>query len=131
MKPHNKGHAVLIIDDDERIRHIIKRQLALAAYTVFEAASARQAFEIFDSQNIDAVVCDIKMKDTDGFEITKQIKEQLPSLPVVILTGFIEEEYSDKARKLGCFDFLVKPVKREKLIQVLNKALSTEKINKQ
>ncbi|MBN1799245.1 MAG: response regulator [Spirochaetales bacterium] len=119
--------AVLIIDDDEDIRRIIKRQLQRTAYTVFEAGNRPEAFAILREQNISAVVCDIKMKDTDGFEITQQIKEQFPLLPVIILTGFIGEEYSDKAKELGCFAFLIKPVKREKLIQVLKRALSKSK----
>jgi two-component system response regulator YesN len=125
MIKSKKTSAVLIIDDDEHIRHIIRRQMQLAPYTVFEAGNRLEAFDILREQPISAVVCDIKMKDTDGFEITKQIKEQFPLLPVIILTGFIEEEYSDKAKELGCFDFLIKPVKREKLIQVLKRALSS------
>jgi len=124
MVKSERAAAVLIIDDDEHIRHIIRRQLQLAPYTVFEAGNRQEAFGILCSETISAVICDIKMKDTDGFEITKQIKEQFPFLPVIILTGFIEEEYSNKARELGCFDFLIKPVKREKLRSVLDRALS-------
>jgi CheY-like chemotaxis protein len=119
MNHGEKIYSILIIDDDKPIRRIIKTQLGQAVYRVFEAESRAEVFNILDARKIDAVICDIKMKDTDGFEVTRQIRSRFPGLPVIILTGLIERENMETARSLGCYDFLIKPVKREKLRLVL------------
>ena len=126
MNQQSKPTAVLIVDDDKRIRHIIKNQLKSAGYIIFEAGTAKQAIKILNMEKVDMIVCDIKMKEADGFEFIRQLKEHTPTLPVIILTGFIEKEYALKARELGCFAFLIKPVKREKLIRVLERAVGGE-----
>jgi DNA-binding NtrC family response regulator len=114
---------VLVIDYDERIRQIIKLQLKSLPYIIREASTSREAFCILKNEKVDTVICDLKMKDIDGFDILRRIKARFPSLPIIILTGFIEKDYAEKADALGCFDFINKPVKREKLREVLSRAL--------
>jgi DNA-binding NtrC family response regulator len=114
--------SLLVIDDDERIRKVIKIQLKDTDYKVFEADDKNTAMELIRDNPIDIVICDIKMKESNGFEILKEIKQLYPELPVIMLTGFIDKKMSDDAKEMGCFDFITKPVRREKLIQTIDSA---------
>ena len=114
---------LLIIDDDERIRKIIKIQLH-SKFNVCDAENKDIAFQILKDIQADVIICDIKMKDANGFVILKELKKTYPGIPVIMLTGFIDKKISDKAKKMGCFDFVTKPVRREKLIRTINRALA-------
>jgi DNA-binding NtrC family response regulator len=114
---------LLIIDDDDRIRKIIKIQLHKKAVELFDAPNKNSAFEILNREKIDCVICDIKMKDTNGFVILQDIKKQFEDLPVIMLTGFIDKKVSERAQKLGSFDFITKPVRRENLVSTISKAI--------
>jgi len=114
---------LLIIDDELQIRRIIRIQLHKKDYTIHEADNKDIAFKILEDVPIDVIICDIKMKDSNGFVILKEIKIKYPDIPVIMLTGFIDKKISDKARNMGCFDFMTKPVRREKLLQTIEKAI--------
>jgi DNA-binding NtrC family response regulator len=114
---------LLIIDDDEKIRKIIKIQLHKRDITIYEADNRESAFHLLSTKSIDAVICDIKMKDTNGFVILQEIKKTYKKLPVIMLTGFIDKKLSIRAKELGSFDFITKPVRREVLLQTLSKAV--------
>jgi DNA-binding NtrC family response regulator len=113
---------VLIIDDDENIRKIIKIQLHNSDYSLFEAEDKASAMTILAAEHIDVVLCDIKMKDTTGFIILTEIREKYPGVPVIMVTGFIDKKVSERARELGSFECITKPVRREKLIETITKA---------
>ena len=115
---------VLIIDDDQKIRKIIKRQLHRTEFNLHEAENRDIAFSILAETDIAVVICDIKMKDANGLVVLKELRTQYPGIPVIMLTGFIDKKVSDKAKTLGCFDFITKPVRREKLISTIRDALS-------
>lgn len=119
---------ILIIDDDKRIRDIIKIQLGKNEFIILEAQNQLEAFNVFETNRVDVVLCDIKMKEIDGITVLKQIKSRSPDLPVIMLSGFINKEISDEARQAGCFDFITKPVKRQKLLEIINKALKEKNI---
>jgi two-component system response regulator HydG len=113
---------ILIIDDDEKIRKIITIQLHNTDFRVFEAEDRVQAFGILGKEHIDVVLCDIKMKDTSGFVILEELRHTRPGTPVIMLTGFIDKKVSERAKELGSFDCITKPVRREKLIETITKA---------
>ena len=114
---------LLIIDDEERIRKIIRIQLHNTEFSVYEAENRDLAFKILESVPVDVIICDIKMKESNGFVILKELKEKYPHIPVIMLTGFIDKKVSDKAKEMGCFDFITKPVRREKLKETISNAL--------
>jgi len=118
---------VLVIDDDERIRKVIRLQLKSTGYTVFEAEHDRQAFEWLGSRPIDIIVCDIKMKGLSGIEVLRAVKQVFPSIPFIILTGLIGDQYAREAKEAGCFAYLNKPVRKETLLEVLGRAAAEKK----
>lgn len=114
---------LLIIDDDDKIRKIIRIQLHKKSLDIYDAPNRNTAFDILNNEKIDLVICDIKMKDTNGFVILQDIKKQFTDLPVIMLTGFIDKKVSERAQKLGSFDFITKPVRRENLVNIISKAI--------
>ncbi|MBN1696595.1 MAG: response regulator [Spirochaetales bacterium] len=114
---------VLIIDDDERIRHIIKIQLHKTDFNLLEADNREIALETLRGSPVDVIICDIKMKDTTGFILLKELKATYPHIPVIMLTGFIDKNVSEKAKRMGSFAFITKPVRREKLIETIRQAV--------
>jgi len=117
---------ILIIDDDKRIRQIIKIQLNKTKFTLFEAEDRPSALKILESEDIHVIICDIKMKDTNGFVLLEEMKKKYTNIPVIMLTGFIDKKVSDKAMRLGSFDFITKPVRRQHLIDTIRRALGED-----
>jgi len=116
---------ILIIDDESRIRDIIKIQLQAQPFIVLEAENEQQAFAVLASNTISLILCDVKLKELDGFTIVQKLKAlEYKNIPVIMLTGFIDKETTEQANKIGCADFITKPVKRQKLIDCINKALN-------
>jgi DNA-binding NtrC family response regulator len=118
---------LLVIEDDEQIRRIIRIQLKKVEVEILEASGKSDALAVLGTIQVDAVICDIKMKDSNGIEILEYIHMERPSLPVIILTGFIDKLYYDQVRKAGGFDLITKPVRRERLIEVVENALKSGK----
>jgi DNA-binding NtrC family response regulator len=113
--------SILIIDDDPAIRKVIIYQLRSLEYGIFEASSMNEALAVLEAEKVAAVLCDVKLKEESGFDIVREIITKYPNLPVVMLTGFIEQEFYQTSIDMGCRDLIIKPVRKEKLQEVLEK----------
>ena len=115
----DKSH-ILIVDDDDRIRELIKQYLNDNKFIVSTADNAKKAKELIDQFSFDLAVFDVMMPGQDGFELTKEIKKKL-NLPVVLLTAKGESENRIKGLELGADDYLGKPFEpRELLLRIKN-----------
>lgn len=110
MKP------VLIIDDEREICDSISMILEYEGYTVDSTTSASEGLKKFSEQDFSAVLLDIQMPEMNGFEVLKKIKEIKPSASVIIISAHGSVENAIKATRLGAFDFLEKPIDRDKLL---------------
>lgn len=110
MKP------VLIIDDEQEICSSISMILEYEGYAVDSTTSATDGLRKFDEQDFSAVLLDIQMPEMNGFEVLKKIKETKPSTSVIIISAHGSVENAVKATRLGAFDFLEKPIDRDKLL---------------
>ena len=108
--------SVLIIDDELHICESIKMILEYEGYDVEFTTSANEGLEIFSSKDFAAVFLDIQMPELNGFEVLKKIKEQKQSASVIIISAHGSVENAIKATRLGAFDFLEKPIDRDKLL---------------
>lgn len=116
---------ILVIDDDEGIRKLLKVLLKQTGYDLLEAGDADTAFGILrQSQSVQAVICDIKIHNVSGIQILEQIKRDFETLPVIMLTALLDLQVAIDAMRKGAFDFLTKPVKKDDLILVIEKALN-------
>uniref|UniRef100_A0A7V2ZJ65 Sigma-54-dependent Fis family transcriptional regulator n=1 Tax=Ignavibacterium album TaxID=591197 RepID=A0A7V2ZJ65_9BACT len=110
MKP------VLIIDDEKEICDSISMILEYEGYAVDSTTSATEGLKKFSEQDFSAVLLDIQMPEMNGFEVLKKIKEIKPSASVIIISAHGSVENAVRATRLGAFDFLEKPIDRDKLL---------------
>ena len=108
--------SVLIIDDELQICESISMILEYEGYAFEFTTSAKEGLEKFSSKDFSAVLLDIQMPEMNGFEVLKRIKEQKQSASVIIISAHGSVENAIKATRLGAFDFLEKPIDRDKLL---------------
>lgn len=110
---------VLLVDDDERIRDILKSFLELRGFAVTSVGSGEAALQSIAEAPPRAVLLDMKMPGMDGLLTLKHIRVQQPNLPVVIITNMDEEGLMQEAEVLGANDYLIKPFNLDHLEAVL------------
>ena len=114
---------VLIIDDEETLRFSFKNFLEEAGYGVLTAADINGALDILSAGSIDVVFCDILMPEGTGIDVLREVKKQGLHCPVVMVTGEPSIDTASDAVRLGAFDYLPKPVRRDMLLRVCGQAL--------
>jgi len=119
---------LLVVDDEKNIREGLGRALEMDGHKVFLAASGNEAMEVFNREEIDLVISDLKMAGLSGEELLKQIVSQYPTVPVIILTGHGTIESAVRAMHDGAYDFLTKPPNLEHLSVLVKKALSKREL---
>ena len=116
---NNKNH-ILIVDDDDRIRNLLKDFLSENHYIVSTAENADQAKEKLNYIKFDTIILDVMMPGQDGYDLTKEIKRQI-KVPIILLTAKGEVENRIKGLELGADDYLGKPFEpRELLLRIRN-----------
>jgi len=119
---------VLIIEDETRMREVIKMQLSDLDLQVFEAMDGEQAVEIFEHETIHLAITDLKLPKKSGMDVLKHIKTNDPEIPVIVITAYGSIENAVKAIQLGAFDYVTKPFKEEKLKSSVVKALKISRL---
>ena len=118
----NKMTKILIIDDEAPIRRVLREILENEGYQVDEAANGTEALQHIKEQEFDAVFCDIKMPEMDGFEVLEAIRKE-SDVPVIMLSGHATTENAADTIKKGAFDFIQKPPDLNRLLMILRHAL--------
>jgi DNA-binding NtrC family response regulator len=120
--------SVLVVDDEKSIRDSIKMILEYNKYSVSLVEDGTKALTAFSQEPFDAVLLDIKMPGKDGIEVLEEIKKQKATVPVIMISGHGSFEDAVKATKLGAFDYLAKPLDRERLLITLRNALEHRRL---
>jgi len=124
----NKNH-ILIVDDDDRIRSLLKDYLSENNYIISTAENADQAKERLESIKFDIIILDVMMPGQSGYELTKEIKKQI-KVPIILLTAKDEVENRIKGLELGADDYIGKPFEpKELLLRIKNIINKNNKIN--
>ena len=114
---------ILVVDDEEPFRRLLKIELARKGYTVSVAAEGNGAMQLLRQQAFDVILLDVVMPGMDGLSFMKQMKaDDLSAPPVVVLTGKATVETAVEAMKNGAYDYLTKPYKLEELLVVVERA---------
>jgi DNA-binding NtrC family response regulator len=133
-EPARKNDAVpkaLIVDDEKPIRDAIRMILKYESIGAAEAADAKSALRVLeDDGDIGVVLCDVKMPGMDGLELLEAIKSKRPTLPVIMMSGHGTIETAVEATRKGAFDFIEKPLGRERLLVTLRNAAGNESLRR-
>ena len=111
---------ILVIDDDEDIRYVIRFHLEGAGYQIIEAENGEVSIQKLREEdnmvNVGLILCDIRMPKVNGHECTDFLRKEAPGIPVMVVTGYPDTEMALGMLKKGVKEYLVKPVEKEKLI---------------
>ncbi len=114
---------VLVIDDDPGVRDYLEALVSRQGYQVFAVADGEKALEMLDETQPDLVTLDVVLPGMDGLELLRRLKQRLPEVPVVMLSGHGHARTIVEAMRLGASDFLRKPFEVEELELSFHKAL--------
>jgi len=124
---------VLVIDDEPDVRKVVRLTLEKTGYYVVEAEDGGQAIQALNEGEhpmvLDVIMTDIRMPRINGLEAMTYFQREYPSVPLIVLTGFPDLEMAMQLMKRGVTDYLVKPVKPEKLIMAVADALEQRRIS--
>jgi CheY-like chemotaxis protein len=112
---------ILVVDDDESIRDLLRLHLSAAGYEVHVAPDAIAAGYMVLRSPPDLIISDIRMPHMDGFEFIAALKADptLPKIPVIFLTSY--DQGDDRGKELGAVGYLTKPVRADRLLQLVAK----------
>ena len=118
---------ILIIDDQDPIRRVLRDILENEKYQVDDAANGPTALQMMKEQEYDAILCDIKMPDMDGIEVLEQVKASCDT-PVIMISGHGTIDSAVDAIKKGAFDFIQKPPDLNRLLITVRNALDKQSL---
>ena len=125
---NSKNH-ILVVDDDDRIRGLLKDYLADNGYIVSTAENAEQAKNKLEYLKFDIIILDVMMPGQNGYDLTKEVRKKF-EVPIILLTAKGEVENRIKGLELGADDYLGKPFEpKELLLRIKNIINKDNKIN--
>lgn len=122
---------ILVVDDDKAVRAALKVNLTKAGHRVRLAKSPTEALEILRAEPQDLVLTDMRMPGGTGLQLLEQVRTHWPNIQVVVMTGYGSVDDAVAALKGGATDYLIKPVEREELLVVVDKALEQRALRAQ
>lgn len=122
---------ILVVDDEEGIRDTLRLILEYEGYEYIEAADGTSALSLLTEEKPDLLLLDIKMPGMDGLELLRRLKEEGIDTQVVVISGHGTIATAVEATRLGAFDFLEKPLEREKLLLVIRNALKQKRLTEE
>jgi UDP-3-O-[3-hydroxymyristoyl] N-acetylglucosamine deacetylase len=116
---------ILVVDDEENIRHTLRGVLADEGFQVLEAPNGRRALELLEHVAPRLAIVDVWMPEVDGIELVERMRAQAPEVPIIVISGHGTIETAVRVIRLGAFDFLEKPFPLDALLGVVGRALGT------
>jgi len=124
-------HHVLVLDDEADVRTAIRLQLRGTRFEILEAENVDQAIALLANNpiSIDVIISDVRMPGKSGVEAVAYFQREYPTTPVIVLTGFPDVALAvDFMKKKGVVDYLTKPVEKDKLTAVVERAAQSRKL---
>ena len=122
---------ILIVDDEEDFRVTLVKRLQKRNQQVFGAESGQKALNLMEAMVFDVVVLDVKMPGMDGIETIREMKKKNPLTEVILLTGHASMESGIEGMKLGAFDYVMKPVNIDELLEKIHQAYERKQVQEQ
>ena len=122
--------SILLIDDEEKLRSLLKRIISLEGYAVQETSSLKQALKLLEKEVFDIILCDVKLPDGNGVDFVKEAKLKYPSIEIILLTAYGNIPDGVQAMKNGAFDYITKGDDNDKILPLLSRALEKVQLQK-
>ncbi|MGB9629677.1 MAG: response regulator [Thermodesulfobacteriota bacterium] len=117
---HSPTHTILIIDDDERVRSLLRDILLFGGYQVVEASDGKSGTKYIEKGGlVDMVMTDLGMPEMNGWEVVRWIKERAPKIPVALVTGWGVNLDEDKIRESGVDWIIAKPFQVHEILETV------------
>jgi nitrogen regulation protein NR(I) len=121
---------IVVVDDDLSLCHFLTKPLSQEGYEVITCHNGNQALETIKEREVDLILLDNKLPDRTGLEVLKEIKQNYPKVPVIIMTAFGTTETAIEAMRLGAFDYILKPFELDEIFGLVAKGLEANKLMK-
>ena len=122
---------ILVVDDEQDVRDVIALHLNSSGFHVLEAGNGEEAIETLrqgdNMINVGLILCDIRMPKVSGIECIDYLRREAPGIPVVVVTGYPDTAMAASLMKKGIKDYLVKPVEKNKLLEVVRRLVTAGK----
>ena len=119
---------ILVVDDQDSIRHFVGKALGDEGYAVQTTGSLREARQVLEHDLPDLAIVDLKLPDGTGIDLLRELKRSQPEIPVILMTAFGELETAVEAMSAGAYWFVKKPFQNEELVALAARALESQKL---
>jgi excisionase family DNA binding protein len=121
------GPLVLLVDDDDRVRELVRVNLEFEGYTIREAASAEEGMAAIEEAKPDLILLDVMMPHIDGWEMLRRVQERhgVGSIPVIMFSGKLDERAQAEAAQRGASGFVGKPFDLQQLVDQTKQIVPT------
>jgi two-component system response regulator AtoC len=113
---------ILVVDDEEPVRHMLELLLRRAGFEVLSAASGEAAVALLEDEVVDVVLSDVRMPGLDGLAFAERLSAEHPEITLVMMSAFGTVELALEAMRRGAYDYISKPFKQDEVILTLRKA---------
>lgn len=120
---------ILVVDDEEPLRRLLKKELSRKGFSVEAAPDGEAALALLKTNPFDVILLDIVMPGVDGISLMKRLKNDPESPAIIVLTGRATVETAVEAMKNGAYDYLTKPYKLDELVIIINRAYEYGKLS--
>ena len=133
MSKHNvfSQKRLLIIDDEENMRHMLSSMLKKSGYRVYTASNGSEALDMVDQTLYDFILCDLKMPGMSGMEFFEAARDKLWASTVIMMSAYGSIDTAVEAMKKGAYDFISKPFKLDEVLLTLKKAEERESLKRE
>lgn len=127
----NNSQYILVIDDEENMRHMLSVMLTRQGYRVDKAADGGEGLSCLMNNVYDFILCDIRMPEMDGKTFLVRALDEHVTAPVIMMSAYGTVEVAVECMKLGAYDFISKPFKKDEIVMVLKKADERERLKEE
>ncbi len=114
MAENNMGK-LMIVDDNEGVRHLVSRWLQRAGFSVTQAKDGAEALDLIKKDPPDIILADIRMPKINGLELARMVKREFPNTKVVLMTAYSSPQTIAQAKREGVDDYLEKPFTQDQV----------------
>ena len=129
--PHVSDAKVLVVDDEENIRHMLTLLLKKEGYAVVTADDGNRALERLEQHDFDAVLCDLRMPNLDGMGFLHELAVRGAAATVIVMSAYADIDDALDAIKAGAYDYVAKPFKKDEILFTLRKARERQRLKRE